>query len=130
MLVILNHINACLWYAVGTKATAGWTNAYEETSVAYKYLTSMHWAITQFQGTSEITPVMGGGRDTFERAYAVGTVVFALIILASFVSTLTNMILQLQQLREERTGMQRAVRSYLCDKNISLELSLRVRKYI
>lgn len=129
-LIMFNHINACIWYAVGKHGTGGWVQKYEETPLIYRYLTSMHWAFTQFQGTSEVTPTIGEGRETLERAYAVITVMFALIILAFFVSRLTNMILQLTQLREERTGMQRAVRAYLCENNISLQLSVRVKKYI
>lgn len=130
MMIILSHLNACCWYAVGSAQDGGWVDAYDGTSLFYKYLTSMHWAFTQFQGTSEILPGMGSGKVVGERAYAVVCVMFALIILSFFVSSLTNMMMQLQALRNERVGMARAVREYLNDNAISKGLSIRVKKYI
>jgi len=129
-MMLISHLNACCWYAVGKACSGGWVEEYESTDKLYRYLTAMHWAFTQFQGTSEILPGMGGGRETGERLYAVLCVMGALIILASFVSSLTNMMMQLQSLREERTGVARAVKKYLGDNAISKALSIRVKKYI
>mmetsp|Transcript_74022 Transcript_74022/g.117232 ORF Transcript_74022/g.117232 Transcript_74022/m.117232 type:complete len:375 (+) Transcript_74022:2-1126(+) len=86
----------------------------------------MHWALTQFQGTSEIVP----GASTGERCYAVMTVLASLLILSSFVSSLTNMMMQLQSLHSVRNFQQRAVRGYLNYHKISTELSTRVKKFV
>mmetsp|Transcript_126703 Transcript_126703/g.370232 ORF Transcript_126703/g.370232 Transcript_126703/m.370232 type:complete len:862 (+) Transcript_126703:47-2632(+) len=130
VMIILNHLNACIWYAIGRYLPGGWVEMYDDTDIGYRYLTSMHWAITQFQGTSEIHPGMGGRRGLIERMYAVVTIIFALIFLSCFVSSLTNIMMQLESLREERTGMERAVRAYLSVHSISLGLSVRVKRYI
>lgn len=129
-MIIISHLNACIWYAVGDAADGGWVDSYRDDGTMYNYLTSMHWAFTQFQGTSEVVPGIGGRRVPWERAYAVLVVMSSLIILSCFVSSLTNMMMQLQQLREEKMGMHRAVRGYLSDNDISKGLSVRVKKYI
>lgn len=125
-MAVLSHVNACLWYAAGQASSDGWTKSYSGNSTLYQYLASMHWALTQFQGTSEIT--VGGSAG--ERAYAVVTVLLSMLILSTFVSSLTNMMMQLQALQEQRTVQQRAVRCYLSSNSISNSLSSRVKQYI
>jgi len=126
-LLMFNHFNACLWWAIGTRYPNGWAHKYQQnTTVSYQYLTSLHWALTQFQGTSEILP----GTITLERGWAVVTVMLALMILCSVVGGLTNMMMQLQSLREEQVWTQRAVCSYLMFNKISVRLSVRIKKYI
>lgn len=129
-MIILSHLNACTWFWVGNSADGGWATVYRNDTTTYKYLTAMHWAFTQFQGTSEVLPGMGGRKHLGERLYAVIVVMCSLIILASFVSTLTNMMMQLQALHAEKLGMARRVRAYLSDNEISKQLSVRVKKYI
>lgn len=124
-LILLSHINACIWFSVG-KVDQGWTMQVDGKSKFFKYLASMHWALTQFQGTSEIVP----GETTGERLYAVCTVLFSLLILSTFVSSLTNMMMELQHLSEDRKFQDREVRSFLVDHRISSSLSVRVRKYV
>jgi len=125
-LVCVSHVNACIWFLMGEQEPGGWTAIVRDRTIFYKYVMSMHWALTQYQGTSEIVPGISVG----ERVYAVTTVLFSLLILSSFVSSLTNMMMQLQALHDERTFQQRAVRSYLSSKHISTKLSIRVKKYI
>lgn len=128
-LVILTHFNACLWYYVGNRE-AGWANDVTGQVAGrddvYKYVCAIHWALTQFQGTSEILP----GSTLVERIYASVFLTFALIILASFVATLTNMLLQLQALKDMRNRQHREIRSYLQANQISRALSMRVKKYV
>lgn len=130
-MVLCNHVVACLWYAVGRTKQGkyrGWAleDKVNMRSIEYKYFTAMHWTLTQFQGTSEIE--VGGTLQ--ERAYAVWTVLFALIMLAIFVSGLTNMMMQLQSLASKRTHESRVVRGYLNNHKVSKALSLRIKKHI
>jgi len=126
-LIVFNHIVACVWFMLGDQDPTGWVhqNDVGSTTILYRYLTSIHWSLTQFQGTSEIVPV-----SVWERAYAVIYLITALIIFASFVSSLTNLMRQLQDLQNDRTAQQRVFRTYLTENQISSGLSVRVRKYI
>jgi len=126
-LVLFNHVIACIWFWIGESDNQGWVHQMEveEATILYRYLTSIHWSLTQFQGTSEIVP-----GTTSERAYAVLFLLCALIILAWFVSILTNNMRQIQDLHAEQTFQQRCVRSYLNENKISSTLSVKVKKYI
>lgn len=128
-LMLLTHFNACMWFYIGN-VDRGWadpeTGHAAQRDLWYKYFCAMHWALVQFQGSSEVVP----GTTLPERIYAAVFLLFALMILASFVSSLTNMMMQLQSLTDERNRQQRAVRSYLTAMKISVGLSMRVKKYV
>merc|ERR1719221_1130857 len=126
-LILLNHIVACVWFLIGNREE-GWVQSMDvgDREVVYQYLNAIHWTLTQFQGTSDIVP----GTTLGERAYAVGTIVMALIVFSSFVSSLTNLMMQLQSLHSKRTYEQRVVRGYLAVHSISSVLSVRVKKYL
>lgn len=124
-LILINHLNACLWYAVGDHSL-GWVQNYEGKSGFARYLISMHWALTQFQGTSEISP----GDLTGERLYAVMTVLVSLLLMSTFVSSLTNMMMQLQALHAQKTNERRMVQMYLSQNGISTGLSGRVKSFL
>lgn len=130
LLTLVNHVNACLWYAIGDTDDhfMRWpeSEAVSGRDILYKYLSSMHWAVTQFQGTSDVLP----GHSTAERAYAVCTVIVALIMLSSFVSTLTNMMMKFQSMYASLTHQDEIVRAYLSANSLSMQLSVRVKKYI
>lgn len=128
-LMLLNHFNACVWYGIGSRKD-GWADKNGKhvagRGLGYKYFCAVHWSLTQFQGTSEVVP----GTTLPERIYAACFLLFALMILASFVSSLTNMMMQLQSLKDEKNRQQRAIRSYLSTHKISMALSMRVKKYV
>merc|ERR1719331_2500203 len=106
-LALMSHVNACMWYAAGRDSETGWTSRYEDRPVMFQYLVSMHWALTQFQGTSDVVP----GSSMLERAYAVICVLLSLLILSCFVSSLTNMMMQLQALHAKMYHESHSVRS-------------------
>lgn len=128
-LMLCSHFNACIWYFIGNRSD-GWADPVgghvAGRDAMYKYFCAVHWALTQFQGTSEIVP----GTTLSERAYAAIFLLMALMILASFVSSLTNMMMQLQSLKDERNRTQRSIRSYLYHHKISTQLSMRVKNYV
>jgi hypothetical protein len=138
---MINHVISCIWYAIGKHAAsmegeAGWVHDFEldhpvttwneNKAIAYLYFTSLHWAITQFQGTSDILP----GYSLSERVTAVLVVISAFIIFSWFVSSLTNMMMRLQQLESDRNTEQSVVRGYLSNHHISTALAVRVKKYV
>eukprot|EP00747_Dinoflagellata_sp_TGD_P064324 gnl/TRDRNA2_/TRDRNA2_153859_c0_seq1.p1 gnl/TRDRNA2_/TRDRNA2_153859_c0~~gnl/TRDRNA2_/TRDRNA2_153859_c0_seq1.p1 ORF type:complete len:411 (-),score=63.40 gnl/TRDRNA2_/TRDRNA2_153859_c0_seq1:159-1391(-) len=127
VLVLGNHILACGWYAVGS-SSLGWVNKMdlEDADLPRQYLAALHWALTQFQGNSDILP----GRSFGERFYAVNTIMLTLIGLSYFVSSLTNMMMKMEALQSERTRQSRITRDYLNKHNISGGLSIRVNKYV
>lgn len=126
LMSLISHLNACVWYYVGQDERLGWSRIVRDRSIFYKYLASMHWALTQFQGTSELVP----GTTLGERLYAVVTVLVSMLILATFVSGLTNLMMQLENLQASRKHQQRTVRSYLSSHRISSNLSVRIRRYV
>jgi len=127
-LFLLNHLLACLWFLIGTRSSSAWValQGVEHRDLFYQYLSSIHWSLTQFQGTSDIVP----GQTLLERVFAVATIQMALIVFSGFVSTMTNQMMQLQSLHSRRTLEQRVVRGYLSNHSISTTLSCRIKKYI
>jgi len=124
LMILLSHINACLWFGVG-KLETGWTHAVESSSLLGQYLASVHWVFANFQGSSDVVPV-----TVCERAYAVVTLLFSLLGLACFVSSLTNQMMQIQALHKEKTYQIRAVRTYITLNRISPSLAMRMKKYV
>jgi len=125
--IILNHLLGCIWYGLGRSSDDGWAQAasMNNGSLPYRYLTSVHWALTQFQASMEINPV-----TTNERGFAVAVVLIALILFSSFLSSITNLMMQLQSLREEKTHKEQVLRGYLQENRITTQLSVRVKKYL
>merc|ERR1712151_131120 len=87
----------------------------------YQYIVSVHWAIAQLQGGTEIVP----GSTLGERAFAILAVFVSVIILAKFVSGLTNLSMQLRTLSQNMSIL-RQVRSYLDKHGVQMELAARV----
>lgn len=129
--VLMNHILGCLWWGVGQtqegeKIGWGFGPLVSGRTVLYQYLTAYHWSLAQFQGSIDVMP----GNTILERAYSVATVLFALLAFAWFVSTLTNMLMQLEACRSERTRMNRVIQSFLGRHGISSHLSMKVKGYV
>jgi len=126
-LVLFNHVIACTWFAVGKSHSDGWVHRldFDNSSVLHKYLQSYHWSLTQFQGNGVIVAT-----TVKELVFSVILLLLALMILACFVSGLTNSMMQLMELQHERTARQRLFRAYLSEHHISPTLSVRIRKYI
>lgn len=137
-LLLVNHYLGCMWWFVGTykgvhseaddiHGREGWTSQdfVKDRSPSYKYLTSIHWSLSQFQGQSEIEV----GSTWSERAYAAWVLVFALFICAWIISCLTSLIMELRSLGAESATKNRHVRQFLISNGIGLRNSMQVRKY-
>jgi len=130
--VILNHYIACVWYAlsgvqVGDSRQCSWVRKYhvEDTSNIYKYLTSLHWSMTQFMPASmEVNPC-----TEVERAFTVCILVFGLVSFSSFVSSITTVMAQLANISKDRTKAETNLRQYLKENRVSVDLGIRIRKY-
>eukprot|EP00403_Amphidinium_massartii_P002736 CAMPEP_0178381294 /NCGR_PEP_ID=MMETSP0689_2-20121128/5906_1 /TAXON_ID=160604 /ORGANISM="Amphidinium massartii, Strain CS-259" /LENGTH=893 /DNA_ID=CAMNT_0020001467 /DNA_START=55 /DNA_END=2733 /DNA_ORIENTATION=+ len=134
-ITIVNHFVACAWYAVGKfsrhRDIATWVNELEATSSApvewhYYYTTALHWSLTQFTPASmEVVP-----HNTFERIFTVLVIIVALILFSSFLSTITQAMTQLRQMREEKMRQQELVWRYMNENNVSIELANSIHSFI
>merc|ERR1712232_1411679 len=72
-LILMNHIIACIWYGLALESHNGldWVhqNGINDRSLAYRYTSSLHWALTQLQGSVEIYPC-----NAKERAFTIATI--------------------------------------------------------
>lgn len=126
-LTVINHIIACIWYHVGAGSDQGWVTMWniQSKTFGYRYFTSIHWSLAQFTGSIEIAPV-----SLSERITAVIVLLLAIIVFSSFISTLSNTMLALQNLQSEKFFQQRILRKYLYENDISTSLSVRVKEYL
>ncbi|CAK0794888.1 unnamed protein product [Prorocentrum cordatum] len=124
--MVLNHVLGCIWYALGNSSDDGWVAEYVEgRSVLYRYMTSIHWSISQFHGAMEVAP-----QTDNERTFAVVVVIFALIVFSWFLSSMTNAMLQLQQVHEAPTKLNRQLLQFLQERRVSGMLASRVKKFV
>jgi len=127
-IILVAHLLACGWYGIGkSQRSNGWVEgAFDgDSRVHYRYLTSLHWAVSQFHGSMEINP-----SSSPERVYAVSVLFFALVIFSWLVSSMTNAMIELQSMRHEQQVQNWALLTFLKERRISQGLSYRVKEYI
>lgn len=102
-IMLINHMLACVWWAVGTKAPSDtkfrWVDegvspgaevTFTEASFWYQYFTCMHWSMAQMTvGAMDIAP-----RNAYERAVNYGALVMGTLIFSGLVSTISAMMLK------------------------------------
>lgn len=126
------HIVACLWYSMGT-LDHGWVDdrraffqkAGQSADGLHLYLTAFHWALSQVHGAADIYPV-----TEHEQAFATITLLAAFLVNTSFVASITNMVLQMENLFYERQKQERLVRGFLSENSISGALQERIRRHV
>lgn len=130
-IALLNHFIACGWWAIGKNGgQSSWIvkAQADEDRVGYQYTTSLHWSLTQFTPASmEVVPT-----NTAERTYAVCTLLFAMVIFSSFVSSITATMTILRELsgKQGKTKQFKVLKFYLRDNDISKILQIRIQKYL
>merc|ERR1719353_2131141 len=98
----------------------------ESTSTWYKYLTSMHWSLTQFTPAAmEVMP-----NNIYERAVSVLCLLFALVVFGSFLSQLTACVTKLRALSSDQERNFSLLRRYLKACQLPDELQIRIRKFL
>jgi hypothetical protein len=151
VILFLNHIFACIWYSVGLKEIDDYAGSYpmdmEMTwlqtksrdfkavdavtgeplaSRTYKYLTSLHWSLTQFTPAAmEVAPT-----NVYERIVAVVALIFALIVFGSFISQLTACVTKLRALTADQERQFSLMRRYLRESLVPEQLKVRIRKFL
>mmetsp|Transcript_13917 Transcript_13917/g.24332 ORF Transcript_13917/g.24332 Transcript_13917/m.24332 type:complete len:1043 (-) Transcript_13917:29-3157(-) len=124
----LSHLIACTWYGVGRYGSqddyhGGWVMhyGYLNESLSYRYMTSLHWALTQFIGSMDVQP-----RNLAERSFANVMLLCSFVITAWFVSSITAQITRLQIIAGGRDGQFAVLRQYLWHHKITTKLAMRV----
>merc|ERR1712183_116857 len=100
LIAMLNHVLGCSFYLVGSlEQDRGWPvrDGFDESDVPYRYLTSLHWSLTNFQGTMDVFP-----GTTNERAFAVVPLYTGLVIVSYYISTITHIMSQIQKYDQRR----------------------------
>jgi len=129
-LVLANHIVACIWYFIGVDAQSksSWVaeNQLQGETIFYRYVTSLHWSLTQFTPASmEITPT-----NTGERTFAVVVLLFAMVAFSSFVSILTASMAELRKISDDETRQFWLLRRYLRDWGVGRRTGRRIQKFL
>ncbi|CAE8582380.1 unnamed protein product, partial [Polarella glacialis] len=132
MLVIICHYLACVWWAIGI---VEWDQSHdshvkiwrlEDRSLEYRYLTSLHWALTQFTPASmEVFP-----QNTIERLYALVVALFGVCTFGCFISQVTSGMMNIQKLKTEPLKQEAILRRYFKENSISAELGQRIWRFL
>eukprot|EP00928_Gymnodinium_smaydae_P055447 TRINITY_DN3898_c0_g7_i1.p1 TRINITY_DN3898_c0_g7~~TRINITY_DN3898_c0_g7_i1.p1 ORF type:complete len:929 (+),score=216.30 TRINITY_DN3898_c0_g7_i1:119-2905(+) len=130
ILVIIGsaHLLACFWYGLSEFAgeDASWTQELfsSDDGVTYRYLSSLHWSLSQFSGgMDEMKPT-----NVSERLYAVFVYLMAFMMGAALISSLTSSMTHLSFLANEKSAKLTTLRQYLNDNKVSSRLALRVQR--
>jgi len=133
MLIVLGiiHVLACIWFALGNHRwgdSESWIERWDLNAhgLAYKYTSSLHWALCQFTPASmEIYPI-----NEYERSFAIVVVVFGMVAFSSFISSMTNLMLQLRNYGAAQKQREADLRRFLRAHNISNELTHRLKSFL
>jgi len=127
ILIATSHMLACGWYGVGMSSNedSSWVELAQldlSTSLVYRYLSSFHWALTQFCGSVDINPV-----NTAERLFAVLSLIFGFFVSACVVSSITSSMTRLQIVFARQSTQISMLNRYLVDNGISTKVAMRVK---
>jgi len=134
-MVILVHLIGCTWYFIGDSTGAregeiSWISSEfdmhpQGDSAGYRYATSFHWALTQFTPASiSVQPT-----NVYERTFGIIALLFALIIISSFVSGITSALTQLRAMSGIKHKQFWLLRRFLAHSGVPQTLSIRIEKY-
>merc|ERR1712224_12527 len=88
--------------------------------------TAAHWALTQFTPASMAVQA----HNVAERVFSIVVLLLGLVTFSSFVSSITNAMTQLRNLSTHNQNQVILLRRYLRQRNVSLELSARIIRYL
>eukprot|EP00928_Gymnodinium_smaydae_P043152 TRINITY_DN28972_c0_g2_i1.p1 TRINITY_DN28972_c0_g2~~TRINITY_DN28972_c0_g2_i1.p1 ORF type:complete len:689 (+),score=141.42 TRINITY_DN28972_c0_g2_i1:113-2179(+) len=123
--VAWSHMAGCLWYAVGIMNENGWTRVLvEDSSLTYRYFTSLHWALSQLTGgMDEVRAV-----NSVERIFAVMLFGICFIMATVFNSHLTSSMTQLHLITSGQAQQLSRLRRYLIQSGISNRLLVSIQR--
>merc|ERR1719247_990016 len=141
MIAALNHYIGCIWYAMGIAEIGGyetWLSAHpypqfgpkenklDRAPWGYKYITSVHWAITQFTpGSMHVQ-----AQNIPERIFSIACLLFGLIVFSSFIASVTQARMQLNKMMSKFERDNWLLRKFCRQHNISRELQTHMRRYV
>eukprot|EP00930_Biecheleria_cincta_P045335 TRINITY_DN31256_c0_g1_i1.p1 TRINITY_DN31256_c0_g1~~TRINITY_DN31256_c0_g1_i1.p1 ORF type:complete len:796 (-),score=98.06 TRINITY_DN31256_c0_g1_i1:99-2486(-) len=130
LLFCVNHIAACIWYAISPVSTPGptWTKEPDMLgrSWEYMYCTALHWSVTQFTPASmSVQPT-----NLAERSFAVCIVFFGLIFFSYIVGSITASLSRLRQMSTETAKELWLLRRFLKRNTVPRALSRRILSFI
>jgi len=135
-IVFMNHLVACMWYWIGARRKdagdefnwlqdVGKTPVWE-TQFAWKYLTSLHWSITQFTPASMDVYAT----NVSERAFSVVILFWALVALSSIIGSVSASMTALRNMSADENKHLWMLRRYLKQKSVNRPLVDRIMKYL
>lgn len=97
-----------------------------EPSLWYRYLTALHWALTQFTPASmEVVP-----HNSAERIFAMFTVLLGVVTFSSFVSSITGSMAQMRMINMDRHRLIDSVRRFILNHRLSLDTGMRIHNFV
>lgn len=121
------HIIACAWYGIGTIDDSGetWLKHFnfQDSSLFYSYMVSMHWSVTQFIGNCELFPM-----NAVERTFSACTLCMTFILSSYYISGITTCLTRLEILSTAQESQFSALGRYLHFRKVSPNLAMRVMK--
>jgi len=136
-ILFLNHLIACAWYGLGSSVSGipTWVqvcrrqyllNSDAEPNLWWFYATSLHWTLTQFTPASmEVVP-----ENTYERFFAVCTILCAIIFFSSFLSSIAAAVALFRRRREEQQINSANLVRFLQENHVSLDLAGRIQAFL
>merc|ERR1712032_957435 len=92
----------------------------------YFYTTSLHWTLTMFTPASmEVVP-----ENAFERVYCILTILSAIIVFSSFVSSITTAVSTFRRKRDEQVKQNADLVGFLQENRISLKLGTMIQTFM
>jgi len=126
-ILIANHLIACCWYGISVLVPEGeksWVKVafVPEDEIGYRYMTSLHWSLTQLMPASmEVYP-----HNPYERLFNLFVVFFSMIAFTSLISGVTNAMTHLRELNSRSQRQEAQLRRFLGENQISMNLASHV----
>eukprot|EP00439_Symbiodinium_sp_Y106_P042351 s127_g5.t1 len=122
LMLSVNHLIACCWYAVGSWTTSlgNWLQRsnIDEADFAQSYVAAIHWTLTQFTpSTNPIAPDNG-----WERFYAIWVILLAMACFSSFLGSIGSSVNSMRMARNEELMQSAKLERFFMERNLSVEL--------
>merc|ERR1719502_1613112 len=112
---MITHICACGWYAAGTHRSPGpdwdtwvYASGMHDRELLERYVTALHWSVTQVHGSMEVAP-----KNSLERTYAVVAIFGALFVFTVLIGNFANLLGTLWSAERYSTRQLWLLRQYL-----------------
>merc|ERR1719171_1485139 len=141
MIMALNHYIGCVFYWMGTMEIPGYEtwlhhhpypqfgskeNKLSRAPWGYKYITAVHWAITQFTpGSMHVQ-----AQNIPERVFSIFCLLFGLVVFSSFIASVTQARMQLNKMMSKFERDLWLLRKFCRQNNVSHLLVVRMRRYV